>query len=129
MNDKQRRFAEEYSVDHNGAAAAVRAGYSSRRARQTASELLARPDVAGAVSKLDVVKRDRLGVEAEDVAEGLRRFADGALEGRYPAAAGVRALEVLAKLTGLFVERSERLEPAPVVFKLSLGGELGIGED
>ena len=43
------RFVQEYLVDRNGAAAAVRAGYSKRTARQIACELLTRPDVAEAV--------------------------------------------------------------------------------
>ena len=41
MNAKQKRFAEEYSVDHNGAQAAIRAGYSARTAKQTASRMMA----------------------------------------------------------------------------------------
>ena len=45
MNSRQRAFAREYAVDHTGAAAAVRAGYSSVRAKQTERDLLARPDV------------------------------------------------------------------------------------
>lgn len=79
--------------------------------------------MAQAVSKLDTAKRDKLGVEAEDITEGLRRFAEGALEGRYPAAAGVRALEVLAKLTGLFTERPDELQDRSVVFTYPVGHE------
>ena len=37
---KQSRFVREYAVDCNGAAAAVRAGYSPRSAKVTASRLL-----------------------------------------------------------------------------------------
>ena len=123
MNGRQRRFAEEYSLDHNGAAAAVRAGYSETRARQTASELLQRPDVAQAISKLDTAKREELGVEAEDITEGLRQFAEGALEGRYPGSVGVRALEVLAKVTGLFSQPSDHLQDREVVFTYRVGDE------
>ena len=39
-NVKQSRFVREYAVDCNGAAAAVRAGYSPRSAKVTASRLL-----------------------------------------------------------------------------------------
>ena len=46
---KNKRFVQEYLVDRNGAAAAVRAGYSKRTARQQAYDLLTRPDVAEAV--------------------------------------------------------------------------------
>lgn len=42
---RMERFCQEYTVDFNGARAARAAGYSVRRARHTASELLDRPDV------------------------------------------------------------------------------------
>jgi terminase small subunit-like protein len=41
MTPKQRAFAEHYLLGHCGAAAAVRAGYAPKAARQTAFELLA----------------------------------------------------------------------------------------
>lgn len=49
LTPKQARFAEEYVLDHNGAAAAVRAGYSARSAKQIANELLTKPDLRAAV--------------------------------------------------------------------------------
>jgi phage terminase small subunit len=39
IRSKQRRFAEEYALDHNGAAAAVRAGYAPISAKVTAERL------------------------------------------------------------------------------------------
>lgn len=41
MNERQRRFADEYLIDLNAEAAAVRAGYSSRYARGNAHKLVA----------------------------------------------------------------------------------------
>ena len=49
---KQRRFVEEYPVDQNGAAAAVRAGYSASRAKQTAWRLLRKPAVQEALAEV-----------------------------------------------------------------------------
>jgi phage terminase small subunit len=66
MNDKQRRFAEEYNVDHNATAAAIRAGYAEKAAKQTGHKLLQKPDVRQLVEKLDAKKRDGLGLEAEE---------------------------------------------------------------
>jgi phage terminase small subunit len=51
MNTRQARFVQEYLIDRNGAAAAIRAGYSRHTARQIAHEILTRPDVAAAVSQ------------------------------------------------------------------------------
>jgi phage terminase small subunit len=45
-------FVREYIKDYNGAQAAIRAGYPKSRARKTASEILARPEV-----KEDVQRR------------------------------------------------------------------------
>ena len=46
----QQRFALEYAKDGNGAAAARRAGYSAKGAKQQASHLLTIPNVRAAVS-------------------------------------------------------------------------------
>ena len=46
----QQRFALEYAKDGNGAAAARRAGYSAKGAKQQASHLLTIPNVQAAVS-------------------------------------------------------------------------------
>ena len=61
MNARQARFVQEYLIDRNGAAAAIRAGYSPRTARQIAYEILTRPDVAEAVGQGEA----RLAAEAE----------------------------------------------------------------
>ena len=41
MNDRQKRFADEYLIDLNAEAAAIRAGYSPRYARGNAHKLVA----------------------------------------------------------------------------------------
>ncbi len=71
MNPKQKRFAEEYSVDHNATAAAIRAGYAEGTARQQGSRLLAKPDVAQRVAKLDDEKNAELGLEAGEVIDEI----------------------------------------------------------
>ena len=45
MNDRNRKFCDEYLVDFNGKQAAIRAGYSKRRAEVTAAELLSSTEV------------------------------------------------------------------------------------
>lgn len=51
LNPRQMCFVDEYLVDLNGAAAAARAGYSIKRARVTASDLLDDPDVNEAIKQ------------------------------------------------------------------------------
>jgi hypothetical protein len=66
VNPKQKRFAEEYVVDHNATAAATRAGYAERSAKQLGHRMLRKPDVAQLIAKLDAVKAGDLGLEARD---------------------------------------------------------------
>ena len=64
LNPKQRRFAYEYSVDHNAARAAIRAGYSSKTAKEAGSRLMAKVAVRQLVAKLDAETNAELGVTA-----------------------------------------------------------------
>ena len=67
MKDRQRRFADEYLIDLNAEAAAVRAGYSPRYARGNAGYI-------GIYNRYDKVPKEvwsahvyTVGAEAEDV--------------------------------------------------------------
>ncbi len=124
MNSRQRAFALEYAVDHNGAAAAVRAGYSPGRAKQTAGDLLAKPDVLDAVAKLDAVAAEELGISKLWIMSKLKILVEGAMLGDYPATVGVRSLESLAKMSGLLVERSESVSKELKVITLTFDRDL-----
>ncbi len=75
LNEKQRRFCQEYLVDWNGKQAAIRAGYSPRAATQTASRMLTRANVQDELQSLSAATTDRLGVTAERVVAELARIA------------------------------------------------------
>ena len=124
MNSRQRAFVVEYAADHNGAQAAVRAGYSPGRAKQTARDLLLKPDVASEVAKLDAVTAEELGITKLWILSGLKRLAEGSLLGDYPATVGVRAYESLAKMSGFLVERSESVPKELKVWTLTFDREL-----
>ncbi|AUQ97905.1 terminase small subunit [Phaeobacter inhibens] len=49
LNEKQKRFAEEYLIDLNATQAAIRAGYSERTAEQQGYQLLQKTSVMEAV--------------------------------------------------------------------------------
>lgn len=51
LTDKQKRFCEEYLIDLNATQAAIRAGYSSKTAEQTASRLLRNVKVQEYIAK------------------------------------------------------------------------------
>ncbi|MBN9306828.1 MULTISPECIES: terminase small subunit [unclassified Devosia] len=66
MTPKQERFAAEYIVDLNATEAAKRAGYGPR-ARVTASELLALPDVQARVAELMRERAERIELDGDRV--------------------------------------------------------------
>lgn len=132
---RRRRFAQEYSIHHNGTKAAVDAGYAPSSAKVTAARLLARPDVQAMIRELDEDKRARLGWDADKVVVELGRIYARCMEGSpkfsrdtplyhpetgdlvvdwHPTSA-IRALEALAKILGLF-DRVE--EEVATVFTL-----------
>ena len=98
MNDRQRRFAEQYSVDHNGAAAEV--------------------------ARLDAKLAGRLGLTQESMIGELLFYHEEAKAGRMPAMAGIRALEAVAKMSGFMVERSEAVSTEVKVWTLTFDREL-----
>tara|TARA_B100000745_G_scaffold289553_1_gene227759 strand:+ start:23 stop:583 length:561 start_codon:yes stop_codon:yes gene_type:complete len=51
LTDKQKQFAVEYLIDRNGGAAAIRAGFSEKGSRVTASRLLTNPNIRAIIDK------------------------------------------------------------------------------
>lgn len=72
LNPKQKRFCEEYVIDHNGTQAAIRAGYSKKAAAPTASEFLTNPKIQLYISDLQEQIRIRANVSADMVVEELK---------------------------------------------------------
>ena len=73
MNSKQEAFVNEYVKDHNGAQAAIRAGYSKKTARTIASQLLAKLDIKEAIKALikdKVMESDEVLTRLADMARG-----------------------------------------------------------
>lgn len=50
LNNRQKKFIEEYLRDFNGSAAARRSGYAGKRVDQTAYELLRKPEIQRAIA-------------------------------------------------------------------------------
>lgn len=69
LTPKELRFVDEYIIDWNGSGAAVRAGYSPKTARQTASKLLTKANVQAAVQ----ARMDALSLKSEITVEEVRR--------------------------------------------------------
>jgi phage terminase small subunit len=74
LTDRQRRFVEEYVVDMNASAAAVRAGYSPKSSGLY-STMMSNQAVVAAVEDALAVKRARSEVDADRVLAELARVA------------------------------------------------------
>lgn len=109
LTPKQLRWIDEYLVDFNGAAAAVRAGYSVKSARSIAHENLTKPDI-------QAVLRERQGVMAADLQITRQGAINGILEGialareqRVPAVM-IRGWAEVARMLGFYEPETKRVE-------------------
>jgi phage terminase small subunit len=72
---KRELFCREYLKDLNGAQAAVRAGYAPSTANVNVSWWLADPEVQAFIAELAAERNKKLGIEADDILEELRKIA------------------------------------------------------
>ena len=142
---KQKEFAHHYSASHNASEAALAAGYSVARAKQTGHDLLKKPDVAALVTELDSEKRHAAGVDGPWIVDQLKTIVEQSMAGRprtNPLGEVIvdvrtdkpivdtdytnanRALQTLSKIAGLQVHRTESVSTEVKVFTLSFDREL-----
>ncbi len=74
LTKKQRLFVDEYLIDLNATQAAIRAGYSTRRAAEIGYQLLQRPEVAQAIQAAMAERSKRTEVSADYVVRRLREI-------------------------------------------------------
>ena len=117
MTPKQRLFAEHYALDHNGAAAAVRAGYARRSARQIASELLAKPDVRALVAEHEAKAAEELAVTKGRVIAELQAAIELARLNGEPMAM-IRGGTEIARLCGYYSPERKKVEVSVDVERL-----------
>ncbi|WP_419533350.1 terminase small subunit [Endozoicomonas sp.] len=66
MNDKQRRFIDEYLIDQNATRAAIAAGYSPKTARSQGSRLLTNADISKEIQARQHQLSHELKITAQD---------------------------------------------------------------
>lgn len=71
LNDRQKRFCDEYLIDLNATQAAIRAGYSEKTAEQTASRLLTNVKVQEYIEKRKKDRIERTEITQDDVLKEL----------------------------------------------------------
>lgn len=76
LNDKQRRFVEEYLIDLNATQAAKRAGYSEDSAGSIGHELLKKPEIQLAIQEAQKARSERTKIDQDWVIKRLSLLAD-----------------------------------------------------
>jgi phage terminase small subunit len=75
LTKKQQRFVDEYLIDLNGRQAAIRAGYTVRRAEVTAAELLKNRKVSAYLQEKLAARERRTHITQDRVLQELARLA------------------------------------------------------
>ena len=75
LTRKQQRFIQEYTRDWNATAAAIRAGYAPRSARQIAAENLSKPDIAAGLKGYHKAQAEKLGLDTRTMVRHYARIA------------------------------------------------------
>lgn len=73
LNDKQKRFCEEYVIDLNATQAAIRAGYSENTAGSIGFDLLKKPEINEFVKILQLKLSEQSSITAEMVLRELAK--------------------------------------------------------
>lgn len=105
LTHRQRRFCQEYTVDFNGAAAAVRAGYSTNYPDRQAHQLLKNKGVSAFIDHLTASKAAKImSVNPDYVVQGIVEIVqkEMARDGDK-----LRGYELLARIMGMFIDRQE----------------------
>lgn len=106
LTDRQARFCEEYLIDLNATQAAIRTGYSEKTANEQGARLLANVSVQGKIAELKAERAKRTEMTQDSVIQELAAVARAEVKG-VRAVDKLKALELLGKHLGMFVERYE----------------------
>ena len=109
LTAKQSWFLDEYMVDMNGAAAAVRCGYSKKTSRAIACELLTKPDIQAELQARGVALAREMEITRAGVVRGLLDAYEIARADRQPGIM-VSSMAAVAKLLGLYAVETKRIE-------------------
>ena len=80
LNEKQKRFCEEYLVDLNATQAYIRAGYSEKGAAVAACKLLMNANISEYVNQLRNKQSEKTGVSVEYILNSLKEIAERSMQ-------------------------------------------------
>ena len=129
LSNKQELFCKEYIIDLNATAAALRAGYSEKTAKQIGSENLSKLAIQARLRELQAKPLKKLEITAESVLQKFVEIRDRCLqeepvynkegnetgEYKFDAANALRANEALGKHLKLFTDKVEHSGEVSIV--------------
>lgn len=105
LTTRQRRFVEEYCIDFNGQAAAIRAGYSTKHPDKQATALLKNEGIAFLIDSNTRSNTAKIIAVDPDYIIQQVLLITSAPEAKH--SDRLRGLELLARHLGMFVDRTE----------------------
>lgn len=140
LNEKQKKFCNEYLIDLNATQAAIRAGYSEKSARNIANENMAKPDIQAYIQELQkgIAKRNQISQDEvlQDLIEIKNRCMqnvpvmyfdkkakewkqEGAEDGepvyKFDSQGATKALDLIAKHIGFYEIDNTQKAVTPVI--------------
>lgn len=92
LTPKQQRFVDEYLIDLNAGAAALRAGFSARTAGRQGQYLIHFPHIAAEIARRQAALAKEAGITVAWVLERYRRIADADLRLLYDESGELRPI-------------------------------------
>lgn len=131
LNDRQKRFADEYIISLNARDAAIKAGYSKRSAKEIGSENLSKPNIRAYIDeRLEAMQGEKIASQeevlafltavmreevTEEVLKGTGPGAQTIAKVKVGARDRIRASELIGKRYGLFTDKVDVTTEAQVV--------------
>ncbi|NYV68144.1 terminase small subunit [Bacillus sp. Gen3] len=123
LNDRQKRFADEYIVDLNATQAAIRAGYSEKTARSQGQRLLTNVDIQSYIEERMASHKKETIAQQEEILETLTAILRGEGKGATLRGTGqgrqviddmppttaeiIKAAELLGKRYAMWTEKQQ----------------------
>ena len=121
MTNKQKAFVSEYLIDLCATKAAIRAGYSAKRADAIGHENLRKPEIKAAIQLAMKQREERTQVTQDYVITKIRDTIErcsGGDDEEFNPQAVLKGCELLGKHLGLFEKDNKQRNPADAIGQL-----------
>jgi phage terminase small subunit len=116
LTDKQEQFCKEYIIDLNATQAAIRAGYSSKTAKEIGCENLTKPNIQERLTELMIERSKRNEVDSDWILKSLKDIQERCMqaepvkdskglptgEWKFDATNAIKATELIGRHIGFF---------------------------